>query len=172
MNLAEKILGYEIPSSDYDCRPWYRSGSYYASHSEKQLLAYLIFIHTVAFLEHNDSDNIIPHLWDRGFWKSIFGNIFGNGDSENSVKEKCCAPPAELEGLKAEIFVYQAGQREGSYAYICDDCIGFCGRTAERFRFSLDLYVIKRTREGPGEAKLVRSWREGHAVPVDDLSHP
>ncbi len=117
-----------------------RPGSFLACHSEKQLLASLISQHTTAFLEVYDPDKILSSLRK----KTWVGR--------KTVAQNFDAPT--LTRLKADIFVCQPGQNKG---WVCDDCIQFCRRAAEKFGLSLDVYAVTQT-GGAFGSELKMSW--------------
>lgn len=103
-----------------------RPGSFLACHSEKQVLAYLIFHHTSAYLVNNDDDeetlDSLQKSKSRGGRKVIVN----------------CEPPT-LKELKANVFVCQPGRDRSR---ICGDCIEFCRRVTIKFGLRLDLHTV------------------------------
>lgn len=91
------------------------AGSYLACHSEKQLLAFLIWNHTTAMEE--------------------------DGDGEILERVRRTQPPS-LSKLRVNIFVGQTQQKK---AEICPDCLEFCRKVAERFDLNLHLWGVRNT---------------------------
>ncbi|SMY24988.1 unnamed protein product [Zymoseptoria tritici ST99CH_1A5] len=116
--LAE-VLSYDLPKRHtYDQG---RSGSYYACHSEKQLLAYLVYHHTTTFLDLDE-----------------FNEVQSQQDRRILAAVQDCEPPS-LKNMRVKIFVCQP---ERSNAYICGDCENFCKVVEDRYGMTVSFHRI------------------------------
>ncbi|KJX93155.1 hypothetical protein TI39_contig4381g00002 [Zymoseptoria brevis] len=114
-----KVLSYDLPKRDvYDQG---RPGSYYACHSEKQLLAYLVHHHTTTFLDLDESEEVQSQQ-DRRIL---------------AVVQSCEAPL--LKNMKVKVFVCQP---ERSNAYICRDCENFRNVVEDRYGMTVEFHRI------------------------------
>lgn len=118
LRLAE-IMDYTMSEHEYDDAD--KSCSYYACHSEKQLLAKFLWDHTSVFNEESK--------------KSNDGGDDDDDDNDTSSSNRRPAPPS-WPCHPVEIFLCQPGLGK---AEVCSDCSQFC-RSAAKF-FGLKIFV-------------------------------